>query len=123
MLAAGFEAGLRAGEPHGLRVGDVMFDANGAVISVHGETGSRSVRLITSVAALTRYMETHPSRGDPGAPLWVTASINYRGQPVSWITWSKTLKKVAVVAGIGKRMHSQWMSSFSATTAGIKVFL
>lgn len=117
MLAVGFEAGLRAGELLGLRVGDVAFDQHGAIIHVRGKTGPRSVRLITSVAALTRYMETHPRRMDPEAPLWVTASTNYRGRPLSWNYWNKQLKKIAAAAGIRKRVHNHMLRHGSATEA------
>jgi len=117
MLAVGFEAGLRAGELLGLRVGDVAFDQHGAIIHVRGKTGPRSVRLITSVAALTRYMETHPGRTDPEAPLWVTASTNYRGHPLSWNSWNKYLKRIAAAAGIRKRVHNHMLRHGSATEA------
>lgn len=53
-----------------LRIGDVTFDDNGAVIQIRrGKTGWRTVRLVASAAYLADHVPTHPYRSDPNAPL------------------------------------------------------
>jgi len=64
-IAVLYEGGFRIGEILSAKVGDVEFDENGARLKVHGKTGSRTVRLITSVPLLARLLEEHPFRNDP----------------------------------------------------------
>ncbi len=115
MLAVGFEAGLRASELLSLNLADLSFDSKGARIWVTGKTGQRIVRLISSVALLTRYLETHPRRADPSAPLWLTEATNFKNQRMSWVRWDRVLKDLAVKAGIKKRVHNHMLRHGSAT--------
>jgi len=59
-IAVLYEGGFRIGEALTARVGDLEFDENGAKLKVHGKTGGRTVRLITSVPLLARWLEEHP---------------------------------------------------------------
>jgi hypothetical protein len=51
----------------------VRFDQYGGVISVNGKTGRRDIRLRDSVPALQEYINHHPMKNNPGAPLFVTS--------------------------------------------------
>ena len=115
MLAVGFEAGLRAGELLGMNVGDVAQEEKGARIKIRGKTGERSVLLVASSPLLSQYLETHPLIDDPGAPLWLTSSPNYKNQRQSWVHWNKTVKAVAREAGIRRRVHNHLLRHGSAT--------
>ncbi len=35
-----------------------------------GKTGARRIRMIEKVAILTRWLESHPLKGNPEAPAW-----------------------------------------------------
>lgn len=50
-------------------MGDVSFDDLGARVRVRGKTGSRVIRLISSASLLARYLEEHPLKEEPQAPL------------------------------------------------------
>lgn len=117
MLAVGFEAGLRASELLGINVGDVTFDELGARIRVRGKTGERIVRLISSAPILARYMEEHPFKNDPNMPLWLSYAKNRRSQRVLYFSWSRRLKRLALNAGIKKRVHNHMLRHGSATEA------
>ena len=78
MISVGFEGGFRASELLLTNVDSVHFDEKGAVVRVHGKTGERSVRLISSAPLLSQYLETHPLRDYPQAPLWVNESTNFK---------------------------------------------
>ncbi len=117
MLAVGFEAGLRAAELLSMNTDDVSFDSLGARIRVKGKTGERIVRLISSAPILARYMEVHPFRDQPGKPLWLSYSMNRRGQRLLYLSWNKILKKIAAKAGIKKRVHNHMLRHGSATEA------
>ena len=116
MLAVGFEAGLRATELLSLNVGSIMFDDRGARLRVEkGKTGSRTVRLISSVKLLSQYLQTHSFRHDVYAPLWLTESNNYANHRLSWVRWNRRLKQLAKQAGIKKRIFNHMLRHGSAT--------
>ena len=116
MLAVGYEAGLRATELLTLNVGSAVFDDRGARLHIErGKTGSRVVRLITSVSLLARYLEVHPFRNEPSSPLWLTESTNYKNRRLSWIRWNRCLKGVAQRAGVKKRVFNHMLRHGSAT--------
>ncbi|MDY6766495.1 MAG: site-specific integrase [Candidatus Nanohaloarchaea archaeon] len=70
LIAVAWDAGSRAGELLGLRVGDVTDHDYGLQITVDGKQGQRSITLIPSVPYLNRWLQDHPRRDDDTAPLW-----------------------------------------------------
>ena len=64
------EGGFRIGEILSGSIGDAVFDENGVRLTVRGKTGQRTVRLITSAPLLGFYVQEHPLKNDPTAPLW-----------------------------------------------------
>jgi integrase len=70
MIAVAWDAGLRSGELHGLRVGDVTDHKFGLSVTVDGKKGQRSVTLVPGVPYLRRWLENHPAPDDQSAPLW-----------------------------------------------------
>jgi site-specific recombinase XerD len=119
MLSVAFELGLRPTELLLLNVGDITFDAKGARLRVRkGKTGERTLRVIPSASILARYLETHPLRHNPSAPLWVNESTNHKNERLTWTAWNRILKEVAEGAGInGKRIHHYLLRHGSATEA------
>ncbi|MFC1601663.1 tyrosine-type recombinase/integrase [Candidatus Sumerlaeota bacterium] len=71
LIAALYESGCRVGEVASLRINDVQFDEYGAHMIVKGKTGSRRVRIVFSAPILASWLNVHPERNDPDAPLWV----------------------------------------------------
>lgn len=70
LIAVAFDAGARSGELQALTVGDVSDAKHGLRIFVDGKKGQRSVTLIPSVPYLQRWLNDHPGKEDPEAPLW-----------------------------------------------------
>jgi len=101
MIAVLYESGTRIGELALLRLKHVQFDTYGAQLLVHGKTGSRRVRIISSVPELTEWLNVHPHRDDPEAYLWVTN----RGKPPQHHTITGTLASIAKRAGVKKRAN------------------
>jgi len=105
-IAVLYEGGFRIGEILSAKVGDVELDGNGARLKVHGKTGSRTVRLITSAPLLARWLEEHPFRNDPNAPLFVSLVRSNKGKKaMGYVRTLKMLKKTAVKAGIKKHIY------------------
>jgi len=44
---------------------------------VSGKTGDRRVRIIASVPALASWLDIHPNRNNPNAPLWISLGTRY----------------------------------------------
>jgi len=115
-IAVLYEGGFRIGEILSTRVGDVEFDENGARLKVHGKTGSRTVRLITSVPLLARWLEEHPYRNDPNAPLFASLVRSNKGtMAMGYAHAVKMLKETAAKAGIKKRIYPHLFRHSSAT--------
>jgi site-specific recombinase XerD len=119
MLSVAFERGLRPSELLLLNVGDVTFDAMSAKIRVRkSKTGERLVRIIAGAALLGRYLESHPLKDNPAAPLWVNESTNHMNERLTWTAWNRIMKEVAQNAGVnGKRIHHYLLRHGSATEA------
>ncbi len=78
------DTGTRIGGIGGLRIGDIQFDNLGAKISVLDKTmRGEPVRLIFSVGALKDWLDLHPMKSNPAAPLWIAPetrkALNYDG--------------------------------------------
>lgn len=66
------ESGCRVGEVLTLKVKSINFDERGAYFLVDGKTGTRRVRVINSTPYLHDYLNHHPDKDNPNAPLWVS---------------------------------------------------
>lgn len=67
-----WDSGCRITEILNLNIGHVQLDRYGAVIIVDGKTGRRRIRLVSSVGDLQTWLNQHPQKHDPAAPLFVT---------------------------------------------------
>jgi integrase len=68
-----FELGNRRGEMWRLRIKDVQFDEYGAILTLDGKTGVRRRRIYNSIPDLRAWLNNHPMKNDPFAPLLLTA--------------------------------------------------
>jgi len=110
-----YESGCRIGELLALQIKHVNFDEFGAVLLVNGKTGQRRVRVIASAPKLQQWIENHPLKDDPNAPLWVTIGTNSRHKIWNYGTAKEVLKKIARKAGIKKRAYPHLFRHSRAT--------
>lgn len=109
-----YDSGCRIGEILSLRLKDVVSDEKGFYLLVTGKTGSRRVRLMPSVAALANWINHHPQKTEPQAPLWVEV----KGKNHDALTYSYTrllLKRLFAEAGIRKRSNPHLFRHSRAT--------
>ena len=118
-IASLYESGCRVGEIASLKIGDINYDEYGASLIVNGKTGSRRVRLIFSVPILASWINVHPEKNNPSAPLWVvlgtTKNITKNGTSKQYkYDWNYEMKygaiasmmrRVAKRAGITKKVN------------------
>ncbi|MEM3051209.1 MAG: tyrosine-type recombinase/integrase [Candidatus Bathyarchaeia archaeon] len=129
MLYVLFEGALRPGELLSMRVSSVKFKQaettrveNGAVvkekvdyciISVNGKTGLKVLPLVASYRPLLEWLEEHPYRAEPDAPLWCSIAHNYKGRRLTYRHFREIIKRTAKHAGLGKAV---WPYLFRHTT-------
>ena len=101
-----WDSAARIGELTPLNIGHVQFDRYGAAIIVSGKTGMRRIRLIESAPYLQEWINHHPLKDNPNAPLFVT-HLTYAKQPhrLSPQTIAHQLKGLARRAGVIKRVN------------------
>jgi site-specific recombinase XerD len=100
-----YESGCRVGEISSVRIKHLNFDAYGAVLIVDGKTGMRRLRLVSSVPALAAWLECHPDRANPDAPLWVGIGTRNMSMPLTYPCITKVIEKAAHATGIRKKYN------------------
>ncbi len=107
MISVHAEAGTRVGELLGLKIKDFTLDKFGGIIKVDGKTGVRSIRIVKSVPALTKWLNDHPYKDNRDSPLWVYISLSDTfGDPINYAGFNSILRKRIRQAGITKRIYS-----------------
>jgi integrase len=95
-----WDSGCRISEALALRVGDIQFDQFGAACIVDGKTGRRRLRLISSAPELQKWIDIHPMRQDPDAPLFTThRRYGSKVRPLALMTVENTIKTIGRRAG------------------------
>ncbi len=126
LLAALYDGGMRIGEFLALRVGDIRFHEDGSADLVLPKdapglkTGRRVVPIVESVPYLQRWLEVHPLRKEPKAPLWPPL---LSGEPTKAITRRSlvdSLRTVARRAGITKAVNPHAFRHARATECARK---
>jgi len=105
LFALAWETGARIGEIGNARIKSLSFKDGEAEIVLTGKTGSRKVLLISSVPYLKDWVEMHPKRDDPEAPLFVLVGTRNRGQPMNYAAMRKVFKVTMQRAGIKKKYN------------------
>jgi site-specific recombinase XerD len=111
------EAGMRPGELLGLRIRDVSIGEQCAELSLDGKTGIRSSYIIRNLGYLSQWLDSYDKRGNPEAPLW--PDFEKRGQPLSYVGLRQMLKRVAVKAGVTKRVYPYIFRHSQATSDSV----
>lgn len=107
LLAVHNEAGTRIGEILTMKIKHVQLDQYGANLLVDGKTGARKIRIVLSVPYLTKWINMHPFKEDPEAPLWIYINKNNSfGKPMTYAGFNNILRKRVKQAGLTKRIHS-----------------
>lgn len=110
-----YESGCRIGEILTLRIKHISFDEYGAKIVVNGKTGMRRIRIISSVPHLATWIENHPLRDKPDAPVWVGIGTRNKNGAVQYKNVRTLIAKLAEKAGIKKRVNPHMFRHSRAT--------
>lgn len=104
-----YESGCRAGEILSMKVKNVEFLQNGgaSITFPAGKTGARRVLIFNFASYLRQWLDVHPLKDEPEAPLWPTE--DYRHSQISDISLRCALIKIVERTGIKKRV---WLHGF-----------
>lgn len=97
-----YESGCRVGEFLSMKIKNVQFDRYGAIIVVHGKTGYRRIRLVSSVPYLAEWINNHPFNDNPEAWLWISLK-NFKRLPYNSLR--TILRIIAEKAGVRKSVN------------------
>lgn len=121
MLHVMFEGALRPGELLGMKVGSVQFRDNYCLIAVKGKTGLKRIPLVVSYGPLLEWVEEHPGRVYPNAPLWCSLATNRKGERLSYRHFRLIIKRLARRVSLKKDVWP-YLFRHSMLTALAKVF-
>jgi integrase/ribosomal protein L40E len=115
-----WESSARISEILDLRIKNIEFDRYGAVLIINGKTGRRRIRLIEAVPDLQTWLNQHPFRDIPEAPIWQsTEARNSEGKLIpEGITLNSVywmFKKYKKKSGIKKHIHPHLLRHMRAT--------
>ena len=105
-----YNSRARPGELFRLRVGDVVTHEGYLELFINREKGGneRPAPIYEdAVPALLAWLDVHPSKADPTAPLWVSLEGHgkKRGEPISYMEMYLVTTKAARTAAVGKPAH------------------
>ncbi len=109
------DAGTRPGEILNLQIKHVKFDKYGAVIHVDGKTGARPIRLVKSTPNLASWINVHPLKDKPDAPLWIILTKKKFGEPLTYSAANQMVKRRCKQAQLSKRVHLNLFRHSEAT--------
>lgn len=115
LISVLYESGARIGEIGSMQVSNVKVDKYGAVIHVQGKTGARPVRVIASTPHLMTWLQCHPMKDNPEAPLWVNIGTTNHNQPMAYRNMKDLLTRLFKKAGIKKKCNPHMFRHSRAT--------
>ena len=104
LLGLLYESGCRIGEILSLKIQNISFNQYGARLLVHGKTGQRVVPIIWFANLLRQYIESHPLKDNPEAPLWFWEDKEGNVKPIRYEQFRARLKRLCKRVGIKKRI-------------------
>lgn len=115
LIAILWESGARISEIGNPRIKHISFDKHGVLLTVTGKTGSRKIRLIWSVPYVSTWLNNHPFRDDPDAPLWINIGNVRHKEAMEYPNIRNLIIKTAQEAGIKKRVNPHTFRHSRAT--------
>lgn len=98
-----------------LRIKHIKFDNIGAVIHVDGKTGARPIRIIRSVPNLAKWLDVHPMKDNPDAPVWIMLDKRNLGQPLDYAGARAMLQRRREKANLAKPVNLKLFRHSEAT--------
>jgi len=115
LIAIYYDGGARPGEALSLKIKHVKQDKIGFVINVDGKTGARPIRLIKATPYLAQWLNEHPIKNNPDAPLFCQIRGKNFGKPLNYEAARNSIGIAAKDAGLEKRVFLNLFRHSEAT--------
>lgn len=109
-----WETGGRIAEIGNRQIKDAVPATVGYTLEVNGKTGVRSPLIVSSAPLLAQWLNNHPFKTDPEAPLWVRQQCT-KPLPVLYQALRKLIHDYFQQAGITKRVYPHLFRHSRAT--------
>lgn len=119
VIAVLYDTGTRIGEFLGIKLKDIEFKNNHAIISVDGKTGRRTIPILKSVPHLSRWIEEHPLKNDSNAYLWTSKSNRYKNRSLNYAGIKKIINNAFNRTNINKPRNCHWFRHSKASSLEI----
>jgi integrase len=100
-----YELGARIGEIGGLYIKDLTRDKYGYVVDLEGKTGHRTPRVVISDPFITAWLNIHPMKDNPNAPLWILLGSRDKNKRMKYGSFRALVLRIVSRAGIKKRVY------------------
>lgn len=100
-----------------LKIRNVQFDENGAIISIEDKTGTRPVRLVKSAKTLWNWYNVHPFKNQPDFWLFTGINKNTFDHQLKYGTARYHIIQAASKAKVHKRVYFHLLRHTGATQA------
>lgn len=110
-----YELGARIGEIGNLRIKDVSRDKHSFIVDLQGKTGHRTPRIVISDPYLSAWLNVHPLRDDPTAPLWVMIGDRNKNQRMVYGSFRALVLRIVKKSRIKKRVYPHLFRHTRAT--------
>ncbi|MDD4983722.1 MAG: site-specific integrase [Candidatus ainarchaeum sp.] len=101
------ETGFRVGELATLKIKNITFETEMGYVRVDGKTGPRRIPIVPSIPYLAAWLDLHPQKNNPEAPLWPCLANKDRNNPapMGYNAIRKLLITIGKRAKITKRIN------------------
>ncbi|MBN2420651.1 tyrosine-type recombinase/integrase [Candidatus Woesearchaeota archaeon] len=100
-----YELGARISEIGNLAIKDLSRDQYSYTVDLFGKTGHRTPRVVLADPYVTEWLNHHPMRNDPKAPLWVVKDAKGNYVKMNYSTLRVMLRRIVGRSGIIKRIY------------------
>lgn len=114
LIAVLWESGGRIAEIGNRQIKDAVPAPVGYTLEVNGKTGVRSPLVVSSAPLLAQWLNNHPFKGDPEAPLWVRQQ-SITARPMLYAAIRKLIREYFQQAGVTKRVYPHLFRHSRAT--------
>jgi len=100
-----YELGARIGEIGALRIKDISRDKYSFIIDLTGKTGHRTPRIVISDPYLSSWLNMHPLKNNPSAPLWIMLGNRKKNDRMNYGAFRALVLRLKERAKIRKRIY------------------
>ena len=100
-----YELGARIGEIGSLKIKDISRDKYSFIVDLDGKTGHRTPRIVVSDPYLSSWLNMHPFRNNPNAPLWIMLGDRNKNDKMNYAAFRALVLRLKVRAKIKKRVY------------------